>query len=239
MSQPLVSVVMTTYRRPEQLYNTLQSIQEQQVPELEVIVVDDGDDLGTIHVCKYEHHLKPLRYIRTNRPHDMAYLNSGPVANTGLRAARGEWIILQNSECKHIGPVIQGLLDRAMPHGLGQKAVFARVVALDEQGRETIEYCGPSNPRPYFFCGLMARAHFLDLGGFDEDFTRYGYEDDDFADRLRRIGVTFEFTDLLVHHQWHPSAGSGGEDMSAMAALYERKKLEGVVRNVGREWGRL
>ena len=237
MTPPLISVVMTTYNRPIQLAVTLASIIKQSVPDLEIIVIDDGDDTRTPKLCVPLADQGYLRYLRLHRPHGHAHLNSGPVANIGLRLAQGEWILLQNAECVHIDPnLIRGLLNRATS---SRNAIFARVVALTEGGVESTLYCGTENPRPYFFCGLLARQVFLNLGGFDEDYTSYGYEDDDFADRLYRFGITFEFTNLLVHHQWHPPAGLGAEDMAAMRERFERKQTEGIVRNVGRAWGQL
>lgn len=222
-----VSVVITTCNRYQLLMTTLESIRKQDVP-CEVIVVDDGNDKDTLSVA-------PLvdRYVRLDRPWRAAYRNPGPVVNAGARLAKGKWLLLQNAECVHQAKVIEGLLSQADT----QRAVFARVVALAANGVPLVEFCGSANPRPYFFCGLLAREMFMSLRGFDEDYTGYGYDDDDFAERLRRVGVQFEFTNLLVHHQWHPPMGTGAEDMREMATLYQRKRSEGVVRNLGREWG--
>jgi len=115
-------------------------------------------------------------------------------------------------------------------------AVFAHVTAMNQDDTRGICYCGPENPRPYFFCGAIRREWIMKLRGFDEDYQGYGYEDDDMADRLRRSGVTFEFTDIEVEHQWHPPAGLQG-DLSKGEAMYAAKRQEPVERNLGREWG--
>ncbi len=123
----------------------------------------------------------------------------------------------------------RGLLDNVVR--------FAHVTALTEDGQPDTVYCGVENPRPYFFCGAIHRDVLLALGGFDEDYVGYGYEDDDMANRLTRSAVMFRFTDARVLHQWHEPAGTGISDMSAGREMFERKRLEPVIRNVGREWG--
>jgi GT2 family glycosyltransferase len=219
---------MTTYNRPVQLRETLFSIQRQQFPGLEVIVVDDGDDEGTPRVCESY----GVKYLKMNRLRSDQYRNQARPLNAGIRQAVGEILILQNAECKHIANrVIEGIISPLT----NTNAVFAKVIALNPAGEETTLYCGKENPRPFFFCGAIRREWFDRLRGFDEDYLGYGFEDDDMADRLRREGVEFIFTDLLVYHQWHPPAGI--IDMAETSAMFERKRTEPTVRNLNREWG--
>jgi GT2 family glycosyltransferase len=164
------------------------------------------------------------------------YRNQARPLNVGIRAAKGDVIILQNAECKHMSPsVVNDLVSQATD----SNCVFARVIQINQDGSRGQVYCGEENPRPYFFCGAIRREHFLKLRGFDEDYQGYGYEDDDMADRLHRSGVEFEFTDIEVHHQWHEPAGVIDPDMRAGKEMFEWKKSTDVVRNLGREWGAL
>jgi glycosyltransferase involved in cell wall biosynthesis len=80
---PLVSVIVPTYNRPELLERTLGSIEEQDYPHIEAIVVNDGGkDVGA-NVAKFT----KARYFS----HDV---NRGlPAArNTGIRNANGFYI---------------------------------------------------------------------------------------------------------------------------------------------------
>jgi GT2 family glycosyltransferase len=225
----MISIVMTSFNRPKQLRETLRSIEAQKVDEVgEIIVVDEGDP-STELLCK----ASGVKYFKMNRPPSAEYSNPVLPLNIGIRQSSGEVIILQNAECKHVDPdTIRKLTSLVTP----TNAVFARVIALDEEGRELLLYCGRENPRPYFFCGAIRREWFERLRGFDEDYKAYGYEDDDFADRLRREGVEFIFTDVLVYHQWHPYPGKINDVVSSRI-LYEAKRNEPTVRNLGREWG--
>lgn len=224
-----VSIVMTTFNRPALLRETLASIDVQDF-QGEIVVVDDGTDEETAGICgEYL-----VSHVRLNRPQSENYRNQAYPLNVGIRAATGDIIIQQNAECKHIG---SETISKLVSKVTDTNVVFARVQSLYPDGTGDIIYCGPENPRPYFFCGAIKKAWFEKLRGYDEDFTGYGYEDDDMADRLKRSGVTWEFTDVLVHHQWHPKAGH--QDMTQTAAMFEAKRNAPIERNLNREWGAL
>lgn len=193
-----VSVVMTAYKRPKQLERTLKSIMWQHFPLHEIIVVEDGHDGDTEEVCQRF----PVKYVcRRDRP-DVQFSNPSVPINMGLRRASGDIVVLQNAECEHVGLTLQNLTYRVRDG----KAVFATVKALNEDGSFRQWYCHPEHrPVPWFFCGAMHRGRFLDIGGMDEDFTGPGYEDNDFAERMKAAWITFEFSgDATVNHQWHP-----------------------------------
>jgi glycosyltransferase involved in cell wall biosynthesis len=85
-----VSVVIPTYDRAALLVETVRSVLAQTLAPLEVIVVDDGSTDDTPAVCAG--FPAPVRVIR--QP------NAGlPSArNTGIRAARGAWVALCDSD---------------------------------------------------------------------------------------------------------------------------------------------
>ena len=83
--------------------------------------------------------------------------------------------------------------------------------------------------RPLGFICCLPAAKVRAIGGFDEDFMRgYWYDDDDFFKRLWDAGVDFLFDDA-VHgvHLDHPRADletpAGHEKIAANAALMARK----------------
>lgn len=85
-----VSVVVPTYNRAELLRLTLQSVLGQTVAPLEVIVVDDGSTDHTAEVCA--EFGNSIRYLLQENQRLPA------ARNTGIRAARGEWIALCDSD---------------------------------------------------------------------------------------------------------------------------------------------
>lgn len=232
------SVVLTTFNRNAQLAATLFSIRRQGF-DGEVIVVDDGDGTHGQPSARLVCDTFQARHIPLRRSASAQFRNPSLPNNVGIRVATGDIVILQNAECKHVDPqTIEKLNVLVTP----TNAVFARVIALNEDGSEMMTYCGPENPRPYFFCGAISRSTLLDLRGFDEDYTGAGYDDDDLADRLWVSGVQFIFSNIEVHHQWHPPAGVYA-DASEMYALYQNKFAAmlrgelGVARNLDRPWG--
>lgn len=205
---PTVSVVMTTYKRDPLLQRTLRSIQG-----AEIIVVDDAADLSTEHLC-----WPVARYIpRVGRPEGPFSGPSVPI-NIGLKAATGDIVILQNAECEHVSNVVDQMRERVKE----STALFAKVASLAQDGSFDRWYCAPqSDERPYFFCGAMLRKHFLEVGGMDEAFTGYGYDDEDFAVRLKKTGIRFEYADdIQVNHQWHERPAC---DLTPMQQLYVQK----------------
>ena len=229
---PKVSIVITTFNRPELLGPTLESFRAQSFKDYEVIVVDDGTDKLTKDICAmYDTEYIKLRNTEGHR--NPAYPN-----NVGIRRAAGDIIILQNAECKHVDPDTIEKLANAVTDS---NAVFARVVGLKKNGQDDWLYCGAESPRPFFFCGAIKKDWFTRLRGMDEDYPAGGFDDDDFADRLRKEGVHFLFTTVLVHHQYHDRPSTLTADSAA--AVYQAKTAAmkagtlGTVRNLGREWG--
>ncbi|MDP9201676.1 MAG: glycosyltransferase [Gemmatimonadota bacterium] len=85
-----VSVVIPTYNRADLLRLTLQSVLGQTVAPLEVIVVDDGSTDHTAQVCaEFGDFVQYLRQKNQRLP---------AARNAGIRAARGEWIALCDSD---------------------------------------------------------------------------------------------------------------------------------------------
>lgn len=232
------SIIMTAYKRGHLIGATLKSIRDNNPQDdYEIIVVEDGKPtLQTVQAC-VEWNATYLN--RIYRP-DVGFSNPCVPNNIGIRMAKGQAIIIQNAENKHmtknsINLMIEPILNNS------KISTFASVMALNPDGSENIWYCHPKhNRRPLFFCQAVDRKLVVDMGGFDEDFKDYGYEDDDFARRLSRQCVKFVYLDsVLIHHQWHETLPSNHEGMQRSKALFEKKKFENVIRNQGREWGKL
>ena len=97
---PSVSIIVPVYNNRTQLRQAVSSLLEQEIPELEVVVVDDGSTDGSADTVRD----LPVRIVRQG--------NFGPASarNSGLAEARGELIGFLDSD------------DLAAPHGLGRLA---------------------------------------------------------------------------------------------------------------------
>jgi len=89
---PTVSVILPTYNRAHLVGRAIQSVLNQTYRDFELIVVDDGSTDSTESVVKGLGDLR-IRYIRCKQ-------NKGGSAarNTGIRAAKGEYIAFQDSD---------------------------------------------------------------------------------------------------------------------------------------------
>lgn len=85
-ANPLISLIMPTYNRPDTLLVALDSVCKQNYPDIETIVVNDGG-------CDLEHVLNPQKEKMTIKYYCHAR-NKGPSAarNTGIRNAKGKYI---------------------------------------------------------------------------------------------------------------------------------------------------
>jgi glycosyltransferase involved in cell wall biosynthesis len=237
----MISIVMTSYNRANLLKKTLPTITAQHTEEqVEVVVVEDGDDGGlTRDVCRSYPDL--VRYVQRKRRPELVYANPAPVINIGLRAARGDYIIVQNAECMHMDlDVIEQLISplRKDP----RVVTFANVAALDPNGNFQQWYTHLSfSPRPFFFCGAATRECFYKLRGMEESFVGYGYDDDYFGWLLTMNGFKYMFTDALVNHQWHTQTGAPGLDSNrAHFDVLIKEIMEGAppISNRNRlDWG--
>lgn len=93
MQAPLVSVVVPTYNRAYCLARTIDSALGQSHPSVEVIVVDDGsgDETGEMVAARYGNDAR-VRLIR------QANAGVSAARNVGLRAARGDYVALLDSD---------------------------------------------------------------------------------------------------------------------------------------------
>lgn len=87
---PTVSVVIPTFNRSECLISAVKSVFAQTYRDYEIIVVDDGSTDDTRH--KLQPYMDRIRYFYQE--------NQGASAarNTGIKAARGEWISTLDSD---------------------------------------------------------------------------------------------------------------------------------------------
>lgn len=206
MSAPRISVIMPIYNNARQLRVTLPAILDQNLPdglEYEVIAIDDGSgpDVAAVLQDLSSPRLRAIR-LDENRGRSVA-------RNTGLKHARGEWIVFLDSDM-----IVRTDFLAAHTAVLGDGADISL-------GRFTdTDQLAPAEGRPVPPAGLMGfcsnnvaltRA-VLDAitvsadGPFDADtFTLYGWEDTDLDVRLSRLKpVRRRATRAISYHHCPP-----------------------------------
>jgi len=97
-----------------------------------------------------------------------------------------------------------------------------------------------------FFMGVT-KKDYVDIGGYDEDFTGLGYDDDDIVNRLQLNGCKYINCPAETIHLWHERKWSGPlntlpENLKQLIYLnknlYESRKAI-IKRNINKEWGLL
>ncbi len=211
---PRLSVVIPTHNKLSQLRQTLDALRRQDLPadDFEVLVVDDGSGDGTADwlVGEAAAWAGRLHIISPGR-------NVGRAAarNLGGRRAIGEWILYLDDDIVAPPDLLSAHLDLLTAHpghgviGLVRTAADlidgAHFHYIDSRGVAKVR--GAHVPARYLVTQntSIPREAFLAIGGFDEEFAAYGFEDMDLGFRLEDIrGVTFlslrQPVPMHVHH---------------------------------------
>ena len=101
MSQPLVSVLIRTCQRPDVLKHALNSVKSQTYKNIQVVVVEDGENRSE-DILKKEY--SDLNYIYRATGHKVGRAEAG---NLALKLANGEYLnlmILYKAQPDHLSP---------------------------------------------------------------------------------------------------------------------------------------
>lgn len=196
----MISVVIPTYRKPALLARTLQALVGQvgQVEGgCEIVVVDDGSQDETDAVVRRAAGSLPLVAVRPSQNEGRARAR-----NRGWRAARGETVLFLDDDIV-LEPGALQLHERAQARTpaawLGDVVTAPEIVDsplfdyLDSRGIAKLP-AGARVPARYFLTqhASVPRAVLERVGGFDEDFGAYGFEDMEVAFRMEdAAGLAF------------------------------------------------
>jgi glycosyltransferase involved in cell wall biosynthesis len=191
-----LSVVIATKDRAAYLDRALASFEHQvAAPSFEVIVVDNGSSDNTKAIVKNAKARGTLtmRYVREAEP------NRGKARNRGVAQAQGYLVLfcdddvvappgfLAAHEAAHRSPnfVVNGPI--------------LNVASYEDRPRPTA-----ANFSRAFLCTCnvsLPKAALDAVGGFDEDFNLYGWEDTELGVRLREHGMRWQFAwDAYIWH---------------------------------------
>jgi glycosyltransferase involved in cell wall biosynthesis len=186
---PLVSVVVPAYNAARTLPETVRSVLDQTVRDIEVIVVDDGSTDGTVEAA---HAIDDRRVTVMSQP------NAGVSAarNTGAQAARGRYVAFLDSDDLWLPHKLERQLE-ILEREPGVHAVQAGVIFVDDaleplSVRRCVDWSDPLLDTLYFrnlpafpSTVVFRREKLLERGGFDTSL------------------VILEDWELAVHAAWH------------------------------------
>ncbi|MGV3523942.1 MAG: glycosyltransferase family 2 protein [Candidatus Sericytochromatia bacterium] len=183
LSQPAVSVVIPAYAQPKQLKRCLDSLREQRFADFEIWVVDDGSPDPLWAESLYRHWPR-LGWLRL--PHNQG---RAVARNQGWQQARGEWVVFLDSDMAVSPDFVQTHWEfqhRQGPRWIGQ----GRIIGTSEPDARPHPSVWTDASRAFFATGnvCVAQRALRDAGGFDPDFSTYGWEDLELGWRLRQMG---------------------------------------------------
>jgi GT2 family glycosyltransferase len=246
---PLVSVIVVCWNAQQVLARCLDCLFEQDHPNYELIVVDDGSDDDTVGVAERARARGELKLVRSAR-------NRGcPSArNLGLRHAGGEIVAFVDAD----GFAAPNWLSRVTERFAGDQTIggVASTVFFDDnplvingaggtvnrQGwaadlamGQSLESAEIVDQALYpMGCGMaISRAALERVGPFDDRMLNY-YDDVDYGTRLWRAG----FRVVVAADAWIDH-GSGDEESAGKRLLCERHRMRVVLKHASadlQEW---
>jgi glycosyltransferase involved in cell wall biosynthesis len=207
-----VSVVIPTHNKLDKLRRTLGSLEVQDFApgDFEAVVIDDGSTDGTLAYLELHRPAHGFRLVRgeTNRGRAAA-------RNLGLESAQGELIVFLDDDMELVPGFISAHIEfhrsRAQSIGVGNVQNHPEISTapidryMSTRGAQKIGERGPL-PWKYFSTNnaSVRRDELAAVGGFDENFVYYGFEDLELAWRLVKerdlsIGFVTEARSFHIH----------------------------------------
>jgi GT2 family glycosyltransferase len=198
MSSPVVTVMITTRNRVEELELTLASCLAQVGPALEILVVDDASTDATSEIVRAR--FPQVNLVRNER-------NRGSIAsrNDILRRASGRYVIALDDD------------SRFVDNDACQRIV-ERMDAEPDIGILSFQPIGPEHPErmqpagrlqgewhcsSFAACAAAIRRSMLDRVGLFPEFFFHAYEEVDLCIRAWSAGYrVLQWNDIIVYHAY-------------------------------------
>ncbi|MBL8860560.1 MAG: glycosyltransferase [Planctomycetes bacterium] len=210
----LTSVLVVSYDALDKTKNCLEALRRTTDPRhpIEIVVVDNGSRDGSAEWLAAQPDIVLL--------HNAANEGAPRARNQALARARGEYLVFLDNDVV----VTQGWLGRLLYHaevdaqsgcvgpvtnraGHNQEVPWEGSRSLAELERCSEERAIAQRRKFRFqtlmtsFCMLVRRAVVDEIGGFDERFSPWGFEDDDFSMRAALAGFRNRVAlDVFVRH---------------------------------------
>ncbi len=203
----------------------------------EIVVVDDGSTDTTADITasfRIKSGIPVSYYFQTNR-------KQGAARNLGARFARGEWILFLGDDIVPGPALVEEHLakqrENLSPGGSTVPRVVIGYTTWPPEWKKTrfLQFIGEKGwqfgfsliedfdnvPFNFFYTSnlSMPRKLFLEAGGFDEDFTVYGWEDIELSLRLREMGTRIVYQPRAEAFHYHPTT---------LASFAERQRQVGL-----------
>ena len=192
-----LSIIICTYNRSSLLKRALLSLDDQDMDqEYEIIVVDDGSTDDTELICRDLKLNNPFNYCKRE------HLSRSAARNHGIKISKGEYVVFVDDDI--IAP--RGLIREHLNNLMINDKIIVRGPIIDVPDFDCINQnkIKLKDFSMAFFCtcnSSLKKDILLKIGGFDEDFTEYGWEDTELGLMLRKYGCRVKFSmDAYLYH---------------------------------------
>lgn len=205
-SKPLISIITPSYRQGAYIEETIESVLNQDYPNLEHIVVDGGSDDGTVEIL--QHYSSTDQRFRFVSEPDRGQAHA---INKGLHMARGSLIGWLNSDDIYWPGAVRKAVEALLDHP-DWAVVYGRALHMNERSVVTDFYpTEPYSPKRLYEQAIICQpAAFFrkaaadQLGGMNEEL--YFCMDYDFWIRLSKQSIPIGYIDeTLAGARLHPT----------------------------------
>ena len=258
----LVSYIITTWNRKETLEWHLRRLSMQTwATPFEVIVCVDGSTDGTQKMLKFWDASE--QFIRGqqrgyNGKYFLKWYDTGNVdratpaqaRNSGIQHASGELLIMVDDDCLPNNHLIAEYVSRFNPKEIQVGYRSSQRNYLDKEIPVPIEEGKMQSYQSEWDSGRFRKGHFTTGScamaieaarikakdgstGFDERFQGYGFEDNEFADRLEENGYKFVWNPNAIVWHMNPSATNQRPKEQKLAEMEKTRELYNKIRREG------
>ena len=228
-STPLVSVVICTYNRSAVVLAAVGSVLSQTMPDLELVVVDDGSSDDTLEVLA---RVEDDRLVIVSQP------NGGLSAarNTGVARATGRYVTFLDDDDEALPGALRALAD-ALGRNPASALVHGVSIVVDDQGRQVQRLGSPYQKAMRLDCGFLTPGDFLMRRSLVERGARFDpaleiLEDMEFFIQCSEL-TDLLFIDVPVHRYWSAAGDSG----AGGAGNTDPARLRRALGYIAAKWG--
>lgn len=218
------------------MYSILNLVKARKQNDFEIIIVNDGstDDTQAYFERAAEEN-DFVRLINTDKLNS-EYRNPGFARNSGIKAARGQRVCFCDGDIIHLSDPLDEMDKLLNTHG---DEVYITGVHYRLFDNRLDGPRGVASDMPHGSWLSVQRKVLLEIGGYDQRFKKYGNEDQDIVQRLRRRGLKHVVgaNIIAIHPRFDAERSVSSFDQVAKDIQIEFQRDVSVLRNVGQQWG--
>lgn len=234
------SIVIPTFNRSEitrsSMYSILNLVKARKQNDYEIIIVNDGstDDTKRYFERAAEEN-KVIRLIDTDKVNS-EYRNPGFARNAGIMASRGDRVCFCDGDIIHLSDPLDEMDKLLNKHG---DEVYITGVHYRLFDNRLDGPRGVDSDMPHGSWLSVKRDVLVEIGGYDQRFKKYGNEDQDIVQRLRRRGLKHVVgaNIIAIHPRFDAERSVSSFDQVAKDIQIEFQRDISIQRNIGQRWG--